>query len=166
MNLLTDCHPQSMGVWHGRKGLHLNFFVGLAKSGKVPPQAFQKCLSYWLSGFYVHYFQQSLTWTSCFWDLSLQFFPTLQLRDYIRLGNWKPFSWGKKKEFGKDLSISSLVIREDSIKERLVLDFSLYSAQKVGRFIWGVSEFRTTESLDFTFPYENNKHPFLKKCFH
>lgn len=31
------------GVWHGRKGLHFNFSMGLVKSGKAPPQALQRC---------------------------------------------------------------------------------------------------------------------------
>jgi hypothetical protein len=41
----------------------------------------------------------------------------LQLRDHIRLGNWKPCSWGKKRESGTEFSDDSWVLREDSMRE-------------------------------------------------
>lgn len=116
------------GMWHRRKVLHVNLSAGLAISEKAPPQAFQRYSSHWSSWFYIHCFQQSLTWTSCLWDFSLQLPPTLQLRDYVRLGNWKPCLQTKNKESQcKEFSVSSLVVRKDSIRERKrwVLDLSV-----------------------------------------
>ena len=89
INLWLYNRSSSTEIQWGPGERHFNLSLGLAKSS-ISKMLFP-------SGFPVHGFWQSLTWISCFWDFSFQHLPTLQLRDYIRLGNWKPCLQERKR---------------------------------------------------------------------
>lgn len=83
--------PSELGCCTGEARIPLECLHGWRETWMAPPQAFPQP-----SVFYFHCSQCSLTWTGYFWDFSLQLLPTLQMRDHIRLGNWKSCSWERK----------------------------------------------------------------------